>query len=86
MKYSWIAGQREQENATTMFVALWEYEVKPGCEEAFNPPMAPRATGSASFKAIRTSSRLVSSGTFPVLALFYFTLDYWDSESSCEQF
>jgi len=69
-----------------MFVALWEYEVKPGCEESFQSAYGPRGDwGPALRTRIRTTARLVSSMTSPVHAS-YFTLDYWDSEISFEQF
>jgi hypothetical protein len=47
-----------------MFLALWEYEVKSGCEESVKKdsraPMARVLTGLGSSEAIRTTARLVS--------------------------
>ena len=47
-----------------MFLALWEYEVKSGCEESVKKdsraPMARVVTGLGSSEAIRTTARLVS--------------------------
>jgi len=85
MKYSWIAGQREQENGTTMFVALWEYEVKPGCEESFQSAYGPQGDWVSLFQSNPhfQQTRLLRDLSRP---RFYFTLDYWDSETSFEEF
>jgi len=40
-----------------MFVALWEFEVKPGSEERFEKPMARMATGYGSSRATPTIMR-----------------------------
>jgi heme-degrading monooxygenase HmoA len=85
MKNSWIAGQREQENGTTMFVALWEYEVKPGCEESFQSTYGPQGDWVSLFQRNPhfRETRLLRDLPRP---RFYFTLDYWDSETSFEEF
>src|SRR5258708_32305727 len=85
MKYWWIAGQREQENGTTMFVALWEYEVKPGCEESFQSAYGPQVDWVRLFQSNPhfRETRLLRDLSRP---RFYFTLDYWDSETSFEEF
>ena len=68
-----------------MFVAFWEYEVKPGCEERFQSVYGPQGDWVRLFqrdphfretRLLRDISR----------TRFYFTLDYWDSENSYEHF
>jgi len=68
-----------------MFVVLWEYEVKPGCEESFESAYGPQGDWVRLFqldphfretRLLRDISR----------TRFYFTLDHWDSEISYEQF
>ena len=68
-----------------MFVILWEFEVKPGCQERFERVYSlhgdwvrlflrdPRFRGS---QLLRDPSR----------THFYFTLDFWDSESAYQDF
>ena len=68
-----------------MFVILWEYEVKPGCEEVFEKMYGPKGDWARLFQAdphyretrlLRDISR----------ARCYFTLDYWDTEKDFMQF
>lgn len=68
-----------------MFVVLWEYEVKPGCEECFESVYGPQGDWVRLFqlnphfretRLLRDISRV----------RFYFTLDYWDSETSFDNF
>jgi heme-degrading monooxygenase HmoA len=68
-----------------MFVALWEYEVKPGCEECFQSAYGPRGDWVRLFQSDPhyRETRLLQDLSRP---RFYFTLDYWDSEISFEQF
>jgi heme-degrading monooxygenase HmoA len=68
-----------------MFVALWEYEVKPGCEESFQSAYGPAGAWARLFQRDQhyRETRLLKDLTRP---RFYFTLDYWDSETSYEQF
>ena len=68
-----------------MFVALWEYEVKPGCEESFQSVYGPQGDWVRLFQADPHfyETRLLGDLSRP---RFYFTLDYWDSEISFEQF
>jgi len=68
-----------------MFVALWEYEVKPGCEESFQSAYGPQGNWVHLFQRDPhfRETRLLKDLTRP---RFYFTLDYWDSEASLEQF
>jgi heme-degrading monooxygenase HmoA len=68
-----------------MFVALWEYEVKPGCEESFQSAYGPHGDWVRLFQRDPhyRETRLLQDLSRP---RFYFTLDYWDSEISFEQF
>jgi heme-degrading monooxygenase HmoA len=68
-----------------MFVAFWEYEVKPGCEESFQSAYGPQGDWVRLFQRDPhyRETRLLKDLSRPH---FYFTLDYWDSEISFEQF
>ena len=68
-----------------MFVALWEYEVKPGCGESFQSAYSPQGDWVRLFQRDPhfRETRLLQDFSRP---RFYFTLDYWDSETSFEQF
>jgi heme-degrading monooxygenase HmoA len=68
-----------------MFVALWEYEVKPGCEESFQSAYGPRGDWVRLFQSDPhyRETRLLQDLSRP---RFYFTLDYWDSESAFDKF
>jgi heme-degrading monooxygenase HmoA len=68
-----------------MFVAFWEYEVKPGCEESFQSAYGPQGDWVRLFQSdpYFRETRLLQDLSRP---RFYFTLDYWDSETSFEQF
>jgi heme-degrading monooxygenase HmoA len=68
-----------------MFVILWEYEVKPGCEERFERVYGPDGDWARLFQADAhfRETRLLRDTSRPRC---YFTLDYWDSENSFAQF
>lgn len=68
-----------------MFVALWEYEVKAGCEESFQSAYSPQGDWVRLFQRDPhfRETRLLQDLSRP---RFYFTLDYWDSETSFDQF
>jgi heme-degrading monooxygenase HmoA len=68
-----------------MFVVLWEYEVKPGCEESFQSAYSPHGDWVRLFQRDPhfRETRLLRDLSRP---RFYFTLDYWDSEISLDQF
>ena len=68
-----------------MFVALWEYEVKTGCEESFQSAYGPSGDWVRLFQSDQHyhETRLLQDLSRP---RFYFTLDYWDSETAFEQF
>jgi heme-degrading monooxygenase HmoA len=68
-----------------MFVALWEYEVKPGCEESFQFAYGPHGGWVRLFQSDPhyRETHLLQDLSRP---RFYFTLDYWDSETFYNQF
>jgi heme-degrading monooxygenase HmoA len=68
-----------------MFVALWEYEVKPGCEESFQSAYGTHGDWVRLFQRDPhyCETRLLKDLSRPH---FYFTLDYWDSENSFDHF
>src|ERR1700692_3862311 len=68
-----------------MFVVLWEYEVKPGCEESFQSAYGSHDDWVRLFQRDPhfRETRLLKDLSRPH---FYFTLDYWDSEISLDHF
>ena len=68
-----------------MFVILWEYEVKPGCEEMFETVYGPQGAWARLFQSDShyRETRLLRDVSRPRC---YFTLDYWDTEQSFEAF
>jgi len=68
-----------------MFVVLWEYEVKPGCEESFQSAYGSHGDWARLFQRDPhyRETRLLKDLSRPH---FYFTLDYWDSETSFDRF
>lgn len=68
-----------------MFVILWEYEVKSGCEERFESVYGPHGDWARLFQADPhfRETRLLRDISRP---RSYFTLDYWDSENAFLQF
>jgi heme-degrading monooxygenase HmoA len=68
-----------------MFVILWEFEVKPSCEEGFETVYGPEGDWARLFQADAhfRETRLLRDVSRPRC---YFTLDYWDSEKSFVQF
>jgi hypothetical protein len=68
-----------------MFVALWGNEVKPGCEESFQSAYGPHGDWVRLFQRDPhfRETRLLKDLSRP---RFNYTLDYWDSEISYEQF
>jgi len=68
-----------------MFVILWEYEVKPGCEERFQTVYGADGDWARLFRTDPhyRETRLLRDLSRPGC---YFTLDYWDSANSFEQF
>src|SRR5215467_14046957 len=73
------------EDGTTMFVILWEFEVKPECQERFERVYNPHGDWVRLFlrdPRFRSSQLLRD----PSRTHFYFTLDFWDSESAYQDF
>jgi len=68
-----------------MFLALWEYEVKPGCEERFEKVYGPAGDWARLFRSDSQyrETRLLRDPFRPSL---YLTLDYWNSCQSYEEF
>lgn len=68
-----------------MFVILWEFEVKPGSEERFQNAYGPNGAWVQLFRShpcFRGTQLLCD----PSRPLFYFTLDFWDSETAYQDF
>ena len=68
-----------------MFVALWEYEVKPGCEERFENAYGPEGAWVQLFRSDTNyrETRLVRDAIRPAI---YMTLDFWNSREAYEKF
>ena len=68
-----------------MFVALWEYEVKPGCEERFERMYGPEGHWAKLFRgdANYHETRLLRDVTRPAV---YLTMDFWASRKAYKQF
>jgi heme-degrading monooxygenase HmoA len=68
-----------------MFLVLWEYEVKPGCEERFEKVYGPAGDWAQLF---RTGSHYQETRLLrdPLRPNIYLTLDFWTSRKSYEEF
>ncbi len=68
-----------------MFVALWEYEVKPGCEERFEKVYGPEGDWAKLFRRDSNyqETRLLRDVARPTI---YLTLDFWSSRQAYERF
>jgi len=68
-----------------MFVALWEYEVKPGCEKRFEKTYGPHGGWARLFRsdANYRDTRLLRD---PSHLTIYLTLDFWNSGEAYEKF
>ena len=68
-----------------MFVALWEFEVKPGCEERFEKAYGPHGDWAKLFRSDSNyqETRLLRDAT---RAAIYLTMDSWKSRQACERF
>jgi Antibiotic biosynthesis monooxygenase len=68
-----------------MFVALWEYEVKPGCEERFEKAYGPDGDwvrlfrSDSHFHETRLARDALRGGV-------YLTMDFWESRGAYEEF
>jgi len=68
-----------------MFVALWEYEVKPGCEKRFEEAYGPSGGWVQLFRS-DTNYRETRLLHDPFCPAIYRTLDFWDSHEAYEEF
>jgi hypothetical protein len=68
-----------------MFVILWEFEVKPGSEDRFQRVYGPKGAWVRLFQRDR-HFRGTQLRRDPSRALFYFTIDFWDSETAYKKF
>ena len=68
-----------------MFLALWEFEVKPGCEKRFLKVYGPEGDWAKLFRkdANYQESRLLHDPENPAIFL---TLDFWASQQAYESF
>jgi heme-degrading monooxygenase HmoA len=68
-----------------MFVALWEYEVKPGSEKRFEEAYGPAGGWARLFRSDSNhrETRLLHD---PVRPAIYLSLDFWNSREAYEQF
>ena len=68
-----------------MFVILWEFEVKPGCEQSFESANGPEGAWPQLFR--RDSGYLKTLlRKDPSRIRMYLTLDFWHSESAFQSF
>jgi len=68
-----------------MFVILWEFEVKPGSEERFQNAYGPAGPWVRLFQC-HPHFRGSQLQRDPSRPLYYFTIDFWDSESAYHNF
>jgi heme-degrading monooxygenase HmoA len=68
-----------------MFVILWEFEVKPGSEERLQRAYGPEGAWVRLFQG-DPHYRGTQLHRDPSRPLFYFTIDFWDSETEYENF
>jgi heme-degrading monooxygenase HmoA len=68
-----------------MFVVLWEFEVKPGCENRFERVYGVNGEWAALFRsdAFYRETRLLRDAS---RALVYVTMDAWDSREAFDEF
>jgi heme-degrading monooxygenase HmoA len=68
-----------------MFLVLWEFKVKPGCQKRFEKVYGPEGAWARLFQTNPHyhQTRLLHDSFHPAV---YFTLDFWDSRESYEEF
>ena len=68
-----------------MFLALWEFEVKSGCQERFRADYGPQGAWARLF---RTDSHFIETRLLQDAAQpgKFVTLDYWQSHAAYESF
>ena len=69
-----------------MFVILWEFEVKPGCEQSFESVYGLDAAPGFSFSAAIPATCDTLLLKDPSRPRTYLTLDFWHSESAFQSF
>jgi len=68
-----------------MFLALWEFDVKPGCDERFESVYGPVGDWAQLFRRDAAYQRtLLLRDTFRVRT--YLTCDFWESRKTYEAF
>jgi hypothetical protein len=72
-------------DGTSMFVTLWEFEVKPGCEERFQKVYGPEGDWA---KLFRSDANYLETHLLhdPARPAMYLTLDFWTSRQAYERF
>jgi heme-degrading monooxygenase HmoA len=80
-----MANVQRAGDGTSMFVALWEYEVKQGCEKRFEEAYGPDGGWVRLFRsnANYRETRLLRDALRPMI---YLTLDFWNSRDAYEEF
>jgi hypothetical protein len=68
-----------------MFLVLWEYEVKPGCEERFENLYGPAGGWARLFRTDSHYRETLLLGD-PFRSNVYLTLDFWTTRYSYEKF
>lgn len=68
-----------------MFVILWEFEVKPGCEQSFESNYGPEGAWVQLFRRDPGHLRTLLLQD-PSRPRIYLTLDFWHSESAFQSF
>ncbi len=68
-----------------MFVILWEFEVKPGSEGRFQRVYGPNGAWVRLFRR-DPHFRGTQLRRDPSRPLYYFTIDFWDSETAYKKF
>jgi hypothetical protein len=68
-----------------MFLVLWEFEVKPGCEKRFEKVYGPEGEWAGLFRSDSQyrETRLVRDS---FRGAIYLTLDFWNSRLAYEEF
>jgi hypothetical protein len=67
-----------------MFVILWEFEVKPGCEGRLQRAYGPEGAWVGLFQC-DPHYRGTQLQRDPSRPPFYFTIDFWDSEADLSE-
>ena len=80
-----MANVQRAGDGTSIFVALWEYEVKPGYEKRFEIAYGPHGAWARLFRGHSNyrETRLLRDPFRPAI---YLTLDFWSSREAYEQF